>query len=79
VTWLVLVYKVPAALSRLRAGVWRRLTALGAVYLQHRSAALLRSPAAERVLRSLCGEIPVAYGIAQLLHCHASAVMTSVE
>jgi hypothetical protein len=78
VTWLVLVYKVPASPSRMRATIWRRLKALGAVYLQHGVAALPRSAAAERALRSLCEEIRAFGGIAQLLHCHAIAGQTEV-
>lgn len=73
VTWLVLVYKVPAVTSRLRAAVWRRLKALGAVYLQHGVAALPWSPVAERALLTLCREIRVSDGVGQLLHCHALA------
>jgi DNA-binding transcriptional regulator PaaX len=78
VTWLVLVYKVPAAPSRLRAGVRRRLKALGAVYLQHGVAALPHSPAAERALRNLCREIRVSDGIAELLHCRTLAGQSDV-
>jgi hypothetical protein len=73
VTWLILVYKVPAVPSRLRAVVWRRLTALRAVYLQHGVAALPNSATAERALRTLCREIGVVGGVGQLLYCHALA------
>jgi hypothetical protein len=38
--WLLLVYRIPAEPTRLRAMVWRRLKALGAVYLQNSAAAL---------------------------------------
>ncbi|MCW2942968.1 MAG: ChrB protein, partial [Actinomycetia bacterium] len=40
VRWLVLVYKVPAEPTRLRAGVWRKIKGLGAIYLQNSVAAL---------------------------------------
>lgn len=46
--WLVLVYKIPAEPTRLRAGVWRKIKNLGAVYLQNAVAALPYSPGAER-------------------------------
>src|SRR5215208_891185 len=38
--WFVLVYKLPAEPTRLRASVWRKLKAAGAVYLQNGVAAL---------------------------------------
>jgi dsRNA-specific ribonuclease len=40
--WLLLVYKVPAEPARARAMIWRRLKALGAVYLQDGLAKLKR-------------------------------------
>jgi hypothetical protein len=33
--WFVLVYKLPPEPTRLRASVWRKLKAAGAVYLQN--------------------------------------------
>ncbi|MGH9065397.1 MAG: Chromate resistance protein ChrB [Acidimicrobiales bacterium] len=57
ISWLVLVYRVPSEPTRLRAAVWRRLKALGAVYLQSSVAALPASPGAERALRTLRNEI----------------------
>src|SRR5215210_8900163 len=38
--WFVLIYKLPAEPTRLRASVWRKLKAAGAVYLQNGVAAL---------------------------------------
>ena len=55
--WLVLVYRVPREPSRLRATVWRRLRAMGAVYLQSAVAALPWSPETERAMRLLRNEI----------------------
>lgn len=55
--WLLLVYRIPSEPSRLRAGVWRRLKGLGAVYVQSSTAALPASTAAERALRTLRNEI----------------------
>ncbi|MGH9068913.1 MAG: Chromate resistance protein ChrB [Acidimicrobiales bacterium] len=57
IVWLVLVYRVPSEPTRLRAAVWRRLKALGAIYLQSSVAALPTGPAAERALRTLRNEI----------------------
>ncbi len=65
--WLLLVYRVPSEPSRLRAGVWRRLKGLGAVYLQGSVAALPASPAAERAMRRLRSEILEMDGTALLL------------
>jgi hypothetical protein len=67
--WLLLVYRIPSEPSRLRAGVWRRLKALGAIYLQNSAAALPASEAAERALRGLRNEIGEMGGTAHLLHC----------
>lgn len=55
--WLVLVYRIPSEPTRLRAGVWRKLKGLGAVYIQSSAAALPATPANERPLRSLRAEI----------------------
>jgi hypothetical protein len=71
ISWLVLVYRVPSEPSRLRAAVWRRLKALGAVYLANSVAALPASADAERALRSLRNEIGEMGGSAQLLSASA--------
>lgn len=68
-TWLLLVYRVPSEPTRLRAAVWRRLKALGAIYLQNSAAALPAGEAAERALRSLRNEIGQMGGSAHLLRC----------
>jgi hypothetical protein len=67
VRWLLLVYRVPSEPTRLRAGVWRRLKGLGAIYVQNSAAALPVSPAAERALRRLRNEIGGMGGSAFLL------------
>lgn len=69
--WLLLVYRVPSEPTRLRAAVWRRLKALGAVYLQNSAAALPAGEAAERALRRLRREILDMQGSAVLLSCSA--------
>jgi hypothetical protein len=72
-TWLLLVYRIPPEPTRLRAGVWRRLKGLGAVYLQNSAAALPASPANERVMRKLRHDILEMTGTAVLLNCEALA------
>lgn len=67
VTWLLLAYRIPSEPSRLRAAVWRKLKALGAIYLQNSVAALPEDPASERALRALRAEIGQLGGTAQLL------------
>lgn len=71
--WLLLVYRVPAEPTRLRATVWRRLKSLGAVYLQNSAAALPARDGAERALRRLRREILEMDGSAVLLSCSAVA------
>lgn len=56
-TWLTLVYKVPSEPTRLRASIWRRLKALGAVYLQNSVAIVPRTSSTERTMRALRNEI----------------------
>jgi DNA-binding transcriptional regulator PaaX len=65
--WYVLVYRIPSEPTRLRATVWRRLKALGAVYLQNSVAALPVSPGAERALRKLQHDIVGMAGTAVLM------------
>jgi hypothetical protein len=72
--WLLLIYKVPSEPTRLRAGVWRKLKALGAIYLQNSVAALPAiAPGGERALRTLRKEITDMGGTAQLLGCDVLA------
>jgi hypothetical protein len=71
--WLLLVYRIPAEPTRLRAAVWRRLKSLGAVYLQNSAAALPARDGAERALRKLRREILEMDGTAVLLSCSAVA------
>jgi hypothetical protein len=69
--WLLLIYRIPAEPTRLRATVWRRLKSLGAVYLQNSAAALPAEAGAERALRRLRREILEMEGSAVLLSCSA--------
>jgi hypothetical protein len=66
VPWLLLVYRIPSEPTRLRAGVWRKLKGLGAIYIQSSAAALPASPHGERALRSLRAEISEMGGMATL-------------
>jgi DNA-binding transcriptional regulator PaaX len=71
--WIVLVYRVPSEPTRLRATVWRRLKALGAIYLQNSVAALPDDVASERALRKLRHEIVEMNGTAALLRSEVLA------
>jgi DNA-binding transcriptional regulator PaaX len=71
--WLLLIYRVPSEPTRLRSTVWRRLTSLGAIYLQNSAAALPASVGAERALRKLRSEIIGMSGTAVLLSCSVLA------
>jgi hypothetical protein len=75
-SWLVLIYRVPSEPTRLRATVWRRLKALGAVYLQNSAATLPHTPANERALRKLQREIVQMDGTGVLLE---SAVLSGEQ
>jgi hypothetical protein len=64
--WFFLVYRIPTEPTRLRAGVWRKLKGLGAIYVQSSVAGLPASPSAERSLRTLRAEIEELGGTAFL-------------
>jgi hypothetical protein len=76
--WLVLVYRIPSEPSRLRATVWRRLKALGAVYLQNSVAALPENAAAGRALRKLRHDILQMSGTAVLMSSNVLVGETNV-
>jgi hypothetical protein len=63
----MLIYRVPSEPSRLRTAVWRRLKALGAVYVANSVAVLPESPEAGRALRGLRAEVEEKGGTAQLV------------
>lgn len=69
----MLVYRVPGEPTRLRATVWRRLKAAGAVYLANSVAVLPESADSERTLRKLRAEIEGMGGTGQLLRAEALA------
>ncbi|MGA8297069.1 MAG: Chromate resistance protein ChrB [Acidimicrobiales bacterium] len=64
--WLLLIYRVPTEPTRLRAGVWRKLKGLGAIYVQNSAAALPFTTAGERSFRALRAEIEEMGGTAFL-------------
>jgi hypothetical protein len=66
-TWLVLVYRLPAKPPALRAMIRRKLTAANAVYLSPAVTAVPSSGPAERVLRQVQHVITGAGGSAVLL------------
>jgi hypothetical protein len=67
VRWLMLIYRVPSEPSRLRTAVWRRLKALGAVYVANCVAVLPESPEAGRALAGLRAEVEEMGGAARLV------------
>lgn len=71
--WLLLIYRIPSEPTKLRAGVWRRLKSLGALYVQNSAAALPASPGAERAMRSLRNDIGAMGGTAYLLESQVLA------
>jgi hypothetical protein len=69
--WFILIYKLPAEPTRLRASVWRKLRAAGAVYLQSGVAALHVDAAGERAMRGAAQEVREFGGTAHLLRGEA--------
>ena len=65
--WLLLTYKVPAEPAKRRIALWRKLKALGAVYLQSGGCLLPKVESHARLLKLLQNEIPAMEGDAVLL------------
>ena|SRR5438874_5276322 len=65
-TWLLLIYTVPAAPSRKRAAIWRGVKRLGAVYLRDGVCILPEQPDTLGALRSLAGQVEAFGGQATL-------------
>lgn len=72
-SWLVLVYRIQSEPTRLRAAVWRRLKALGAIYLQAGTVAMPYDASSEHALRKLHAEILTMSGSSILFRCDALA------
>ena len=66
-SWLLLTYKVPAEPAKRRIALWRKLKALGAIYLQSGVCLLPKIDAHERRLKVLQNEISEMDGDAVLL------------
>jgi hypothetical protein len=71
VTWLVLVYRLPAKPAALKGKIRRMLTTVGAVYLAYAVAAVPSSGAAERAMRGVRHVITDVGGSAVLLRGQA--------
>ncbi len=69
--WLILIYKVPSELSAKRVALWRKLKALGAVYLQNGVCLLPKSDEHQRALKILENDIAKMKGEAVLLETTA--------
>lgn len=67
ITWLLLTYKVPAEPTTRRIGLWRRLKALGAVYLQNGVCLLPKTDEHARWLKMLENDIAEMNGECVLL------------
>ena len=67
VDWLLLAYKIPAEPSARRLAVWRRLKAMGAVYLQGGVCMVPKTPRHVRQLRMIGNEIGDAGGESVIL------------
>jgi len=73
VEWLLLVYRVPSEPTRLRAGVWRKLKGMGAIYIQSSTVAIPASRATERAFRLLRAEVTEIGGTGLLFRATAFA------
>ena len=84
-TWLILVYQLPARPAGLKALVRRKLTAAGAVYLSRACAVAPAGPGArtERVMRRMRATIASAGGTAMLMRAVAlggeDQILTAIE
>lgn len=65
--WLVLIYKIPSEPSKYRASIWRKIKAIGAVYLQSSVCILPISRKTEKNFRLLRREIEACGGEAHLV------------
>ncbi len=66
-SWLLLLYQLPAQPSTQRVQVWRRLRSCAAVNLQHSVWLLPDAPAQRELLSELCRDIESGAGSARLL------------
>jgi hypothetical protein len=81
ITWLLLIYTVPATPSRKRAAVWREVKRVGAVYLRDGVCILPERPDTLGALRSLADQVDAFGGqatVAQSVTLDASRAETVV-
>jgi uncharacterized protein Usg len=67
-SWLIFAYQVPASPSTHRAYVWRKLKAIGALYLQNSFCILPDLPQLQEFLKQLRDEIENRGGSSTILH-----------
>lgn len=67
-TWLLLIYTVPAAPTRLRAAVWRDLKRAGALYLRDGVCVLPEQEVTHALFRAIAARVEVFGGQATLVH-----------
>src|SRR4051795_10872995 len=72
--WLILIYRLPREPSRPRVAVWRKLKALGALYLQDGVVALPGDAVTREQLEWLQVHIREAQGEATLWQAHPNTV-----
>ncbi|MEW6637555.1 MAG: Chromate resistance protein ChrB, partial [Actinomycetota bacterium] len=77
--WLLLIYRIPREPSRPRVAVWRKLKALGALYLQDGVAALPEDAATREQLEWLQVRIEEAGGEATIWEASANTVSESQQ
>ena len=65
-TWLLLIYTVPAQPSRKRAAIWRDIKRAGAVYLRDGVCALPETPSATKALKAIGDKVQEFGGRASL-------------
>ena len=70
-TWLLLIYKVPADPATKRVALWRKIKALGAIYLQNGVCMLPKSDEIVRRLKILENDISAMGGESVLLESSA--------
>src|SRR5258707_13410245 len=66
-SWLLLTYKVPSEHAKKRLALWRKIKALGAVYLQNGICLLPKTDDHVRQLKMLENEIHEMNGVAVIL------------
>jgi hypothetical protein len=76
-SWTLLVYRIPTQPSKLRLNVWRKLSSLGALYLQDAVCVLPSKPETDEALREVYQTVLESGGSAHLFA--ASVLEPDVE